>query len=367
MTPRPGIPVSRTTLNGGEPSTDTGRRTRLLSVRIGTLARTFSSGERAGATDAPSPRSRPIVLHARRSFVTARSSGRRRGGLPLRPGSREAGRSRPPGRSRRTRLGRPWYESYDHRRRAFVGSRRDPHAPSLPTSRPPGGRLRGRAQEGTGSRRPDAGAALGGAELGLSAGGRLRERATDALGVEILAVDRRGGLLPPGLVEPAGIDAVEADLVDELQDDRLRPGIVAGDGQGDSPGASLRPAALQERFRVDVVERLDDGPAQVLLHPTALEHPVLDLLDPPVALLRVIVAGLDDDHVLGDALEQVLTQLGDPILRNRHDHDVSRARRLLDGDRDGARLPGEAGQRLGAPRVGDGNLMPQAAEVARER
>src|SRR5262245_31972960 len=124
MSPRWGIPVSRTTLNGAEPSTDTGRRTRLLSVRIGTLARTFSTGERARATEAPSPRSRAIVLKARRSFVTGRSSGRRKGGLALRPGSRGAGRSRPPGRSRRARLGRQWYESYDRRRKAFDGDRR---------------------------------------------------------------------------------------------------------------------------------------------------------------------------------------------------------------------------------------------------
>jgi hypothetical protein len=35
------------------------------------------------------------------------------------------------------------------------------------------------------------------------------------LGVEIGSVYRRTGLLPPGLIEPAGVDAIETEFVDE--------------------------------------------------------------------------------------------------------------------------------------------------------
>jgi hypothetical protein len=73
---------------------------------------------------------------------------------------------------------------------------------------------------------------------------RLGQGAPYTVGVEVLGVDRRTGLLPPGLVQPAGIDAVKAQLVDELQDDGLGCGVIARDGQGDAAGAKAAAGSL---------------------------------------------------------------------------------------------------------------------------
>ena len=50
---------------------------------------------------------------------------------------------------------------------------------------------------------------------------RFVQAAPDTVGVEVLGVDRRTGLLPPGLVQTAGIDAIKAQFFDELQNDGL--------------------------------------------------------------------------------------------------------------------------------------------------
>jgi hypothetical protein len=61
----------------------------------------------------------------------------------------------------------------------------------------------------------------------LSAG--LRESAADTFSIEVCTVDRRIGLLPPGIIEAASIYTVKAQLVNESQDDALSCKIIAGD------------------------------------------------------------------------------------------------------------------------------------------
>ena len=58
-----------------------------------------------------------------------------------------------------------------------------------------------------------------------------------------------------------------------------------------------RPAVVHQVLGVDVIERLDHGPSQLLLDPPALRQAVLDPVDAAVALPRVVVAGIHDDHV----------------------------------------------------------------------
>src|SRR5256886_17692035 len=70
----------------------------------------------------------------------------------------------------------------------------------------------------------------------------LAQGAPNAVRVQIGAIDGRPGLLSPGLVERSGVDAVEAELVDEGQDHGLGEGIVAGDRESDPILRSFRPA-----------------------------------------------------------------------------------------------------------------------------
>jgi hypothetical protein len=79
----------------------------------------------------------------------------------------------------------------------------------------------------------------GAAPLGRAFPFRLGQRVSHAVGFEILGVDRGAGLLPPGLVEPAGIDAIEPEFVDEPQYNALGSGLIAGNGKGDAPGRAL--------------------------------------------------------------------------------------------------------------------------------
>src|SRR6476646_2224523 len=98
----------------------------------------------------------------------------------------------------------------------------------------------------------------------------LGQSTPHTLGVEVLGIDWCAGLLPPGLVQPSGIDAVKAQFIDELQDNSLGCLVVARNRQGDATGRALRLAEFQEVSGVDVVERLDHRPTQLLRHPLAL-------------------------------------------------------------------------------------------------
>jgi hypothetical protein len=62
----------------------------------------------------------------------------------------------------------------------------------------------------------------------------LGQSTPHTLGVEVLGIDWCAGLLPPGLLQPSGIDAVEAQFIDELQDNSLGCLVVARNRQGDA-------------------------------------------------------------------------------------------------------------------------------------
>ena len=86
------------------------------------------------------------------------------------------------------------------------------------------------------------GEARGAAPFRSAVFARFVQAAPHTVGVEVLGVDRRTGLLPPGLVQTAGIDAIKAQFSDELQNDGLGCVVIARNWQGDAPGRACRPA-----------------------------------------------------------------------------------------------------------------------------
>ena len=60
------------------------------------------------------------------------------------------------------------------------------------------------------------GAVRGGTPFRSAVLARFGQSMPYAINVEILGIGRRAGLLPPRLVKPPGINAVEAQFVDEL-------------------------------------------------------------------------------------------------------------------------------------------------------
>src|SRR5437899_5924820 len=133
------------------------------------------------------------------------------------------------------------------------------------------------------------GAVRGAAPFRSAVFARFVQAAPHTVGVEVLGVDRRTGLLPPGLVQTAGIDAIKAQFFDELQNDGLGCVVIARNWQGDARGRACRPAQFEKMSGVNVVERFDHRPANLLLDPAALRQARLDRLDAAVALAWVIV------------------------------------------------------------------------------
>jgi hypothetical protein len=56
--------------------------------------------------------------------------------------------------------------------------------------------------------------------------------------------------MPPGVVQSAGIDGIETEFVDMLQDDGFGLCIVARNGQGNSTRRSTRPTAFEQMARI---------------------------------------------------------------------------------------------------------------------
>src|SRR5260221_13260407 len=72
---------------------------------------------------------------------------------------------------------------------------------------------------------------------------RFVQAAPHTVGVEVLGVDRRTGLLPPGLVQTAGIDAIKAQFFDEP---RAPPAM-------DFQSGMILPTSLFETFKHPLV------------------------------------------------------------------------------------------------------------------
>src|SRR6266446_3529944 len=174
------------------------------------------------------------------------------------------------------------------------------------------------------------GAVRGAAPFRSAVLARFVQAAPHTVGVEVLGVDRRTGLLPPGLVQTAGIDAIKAQFFDELQNDGLGCGVIARNWQGDAPGRTCRPAQFEKMSGVNVVERFDHRPANLLLDPAALRQARLDRLDAAVALAWVIVAGIDDNHPVRRIGEQTGREVRNILLRNGNHDEIHAANGFWD-------------------------------------
>src|SRR5262249_39720156 len=136
------------------------------------------------------------------------------------------------------------------------------------------------------------------------------------LRIEVGGVHRCSGLLPPGVVQSAGIDSIETEFVDKLQDDGFGLCIVARNGQGNSTRRSTRPTAFKQMARIDVIKRFDNGPSQFLFDPAAFRHSRLDFHNPAIALARIVVARIHDDHACWHAGKQPFWQCRNITLRD---------------------------------------------------
>src|SRR5579872_1871345 len=101
---------------------------------------------------------------------------------------------------------------------------------------------------------------------------------------------------------------------------------------------------------IDVVEDLNYGMTELLLNPTALGHSVFNGLNESVALLRVVVAGVNDGDSI-EASKEVSRQLGDIFQRNCDNHDFAASCGVGDGGGFRAGFLGEGGERVAAARV----------------
>src|SRR6185369_13368404 len=101
-------------------------------------------------------------------------------------------------------------------------------------------------------------------------------------------------------------------------------------------------------FCVDIIKGLYNWSPQLLRNPTALDRSVFDSGDAAVTLLRIVVAGIDDNYVIRHSGEQIARQVRNVLLRNGYDYDVATSGRLTNRDGCGASLRSQTGKTLGA-------------------
>src|ERR671919_835551 len=154
----------------------------------------------------------------------------------------------------------------------------------------------------------------------------VREAGAQLVGGQIRRVDGPARLvLATTLGERAGVNRVEADLIDQLGHDPLGLLVVARDRDAEAPRVSRGPAEIAETLPLHGVERLDDaGTRQVALEQLARGGVVVvELFEVPVSL-RVVVVRVDDDlagHAVGG-------QLPEAAERHRDDDDFPEADRV---------------------------------------
>ena len=113
--------------------------------------------------------------------------------------------------------------------------------------------------------------------------------------------------MPPRVVEAPDVDAVDCNLVEQPEDNRLGCGIVPGDALW----RTVREAALEQMLR-------------------------LNLRDVSIPLLRIVVAGIDYGHGIGDAGKEIRGQIRDALLWNGNYDQTSATNGLANRDRRGA-------------------------------
>lgn len=110
----------------------------------------------------------------------------------------------------------------------------------------------------------------GRAEFSRTTRARLVERLAHAVGVKTLAVPRCPGLHAPGVIDSAGVDRIEAQLVNQRHNRAFRLGVVARDCHPQPVGIAGWSCALNQGRRQDPVERLNDRVVQLPLDPATL-------------------------------------------------------------------------------------------------
>ena len=214
--------------------------------------------------------------------------------------------------------------------------------------------------------RPPDTSLLFGAVFGNPAPFGFGERTPESGGVEIPAVGRSTGLLPPGVVQIAGVDRVKAKVIDQAKHRGLGVGRIAGDRESDAARRSLRSAFLEKAPGEDVVERLDHRTPDLLRDPLAVEHAAVDRIDPAIAKLGMVVADIDDDDAARHVREQPLREIGDRLRWDCEDDDVSGLRGRGHGNGRRADLSRQNGQVLRPPRVRNRDAMAKLGEVGRK-
>src|SRR5215469_10658513 len=204
-----------------------------------------------------------------------------------------------------------------------------------------------------------AGAFGRGGPIGRALAACRRKCLPHAFSIEIGGVHWCSGLLPPGVVQSAGINSIETEFVNKLQDDGFGPCIVARNGQGNSTRRSTRPTAFEQMARIDVIKRLDNGPSQFLFDPAAFRHSRLDFYNPAIALARIVVAGIHDDHARWHAGEQPFRQCRNITLRDGDYDQIHTSRGILRLNRDGTSFRHQARKSAGVSGIGHVNLVSQ--------
>ncbi|AKA21940.1 hypothetical protein PCL1606_04860 [Pseudomonas chlororaphis] len=206
-----------------------------------------------------------------------------------------------------------------------------------------------------------------GTHFRLALGACFGKRLADTFRVEIGGIDRRSRLLTPGLVKPPSVGAVESEFVEKPDEFYFVGLIVTSDRQCDSTGSTRWLALIEELAPVQGIECLHHWPSQLVCHPTAFGRARFDLIDPAITLSGIVVAGIDDDDIGADSVEEILRQFGDLPHRYGDENDLAAAGCLRDGDRRGAGFGGKLGKRIRAARVGDRHLVAQFRQPARQR
>ena len=116
-------------------------------------------------------------------------------------------------------------------------------------------------------------------------------------------------------------------------------------------------------FGVNIIKCFYNWPAQLLRDPTALDHPIFDSGDKSVTLLRIVVPGIDDNHVIRRSSEQIAREVRNVLLRNSYDYDFATSGCLVDSDGRSAGLFRKIGESFGAPRVGHEYFMTERTET----
>jgi hypothetical protein len=118
--------------------------------------------------------------------------------------------------------------------------------------------------------------------------------------------------------------------------------------------------------RIDIIKRFDNGPSQFLFDPAAFRHSRLDFYDLAIALARIVVAGIHDDHARGHAGEQPFRQCRNISLRNGDYDQIHTSRGIVRLDRDSTSFRHQVRKSPGVSGIGHVNLVSQRSQPTGE-